>query len=219
VLLDELRGRCLSGIGILRAVKKLIGFACAVLVTAAAAPVASAADIQTCRPRSATSDAPAYKRVGREVRKAIVPEAKKYLGRQYTAQWLQPADAGWYVGVAPGRRSLAQVRTWLAARVAKHFTGSEADLIRERMHVIRQPYGLTELQKVGNQVWDILRMDGPGNWTGDDACTLSDAYRTEITLYEDSTQADVEAVRKQLARFGDRVRVTRVDRPLDDHVD
>jgi hypothetical protein len=176
---------------------------------------AAAADIQTCQSNSTVSTAPGYKRVGREVRKAIRPEVQKYLGDQYTALWMQPDDAGWYVGVAPGKRSLTEVRSWLRTRIARHFRGSEAALMRSRMHVIKQPYGLKELREVGNKVWDILRMESrPANWGGDEACTLSDAYRSEVTLYEDSTQATVRDVKDLLAEFGDRVRVTRVDYPM-----
>jgi hypothetical protein len=201
---------------ILRGVKTLTAVALALFVLGSAAANASATDIKTCLPKAASSDAPSYKSVGRKVRKAIVPEAKKYLGAQYTAQWLQPADAGWYVGVAPGKRSLAQVRAWLATRVAAKFKGSEAALIRSRMHVVRQPYGIAELHEIGSKVWDLLRVDGPDSWTGDEDCTLSDAYRAEITLYEDSTEKDVREVQQQLAEFGDRVRVTRVDYPIED---
>jgi hypothetical protein len=198
---------------ILRAMKSLLA---ALLILSVMPAAASAADIQTCRSQAATSDAPGYERVGREVRRAIVPETRRYLGfAQYTAYWLQPDDAGWYVGVAPGKRSLAQVRRWLRTRVNAHFHGEEARLIRSRMHVIRQPYGLKELIHVGNDVWDILRKDGPPTWTGDDACTLSDAYRSEVTIYNDSPPEAANRVRRQLAKFGDRVRVTYVDRPLE----
>jgi hypothetical protein len=176
---------------------------------------ASAADIQTCRSTTASSDAPGYERVGREVRKAIVPATKRYLGAQYAAYWLQPGDAGWYVGVAPGKRSLGQVRRWLRTRVGARFHGEEATLIRSRMHVIRQPYGLRALNRSLNDIWDILRKDGPPTRTGDVGCTLSDAYRGEITIYSDSPEEAVNRVKLQLARFGDRVRVTRVDHPLD----
>jgi hypothetical protein len=205
--------------GTLRPVKTLITVALALLVAGSAAGPAAAADITTCRSHATASDAPGYKPVAREVRRKIVPAAKRYLGAQYTAQWMQPADAGWYVGVAPGKRSLEQVRTWLARRVAARFEGSERALVRSRMHVIRQPYGIAELNEVGSQVWDILRRDGPRTWTGNDACTLSDAYRSEITLYRDSTWADVKRVRRQLAKFGDRVRVTRVNYSIDDVFD
>jgi len=201
----------------LHAVKTLLAVALTGLVLGPAAASATAADIQTCRSQSSTSDAPGYKRVGREVRRAIVPEAKTYLGAQYTAQWMQPDDAGWYVGVAPGKRSLAQVRTWLRGRIAEHFSGSEARLIRSRMHVIRQPYGMTDLREAGNAIWEDLSQTGPSvSWGGGEACTLSDAYRTEIFLYEDSTTADVKEVRRKVAKFGDRVRVTRLDEPMDD---
>jgi hypothetical protein len=196
-------------------VKTLIALALTGLVLGPGAASATAADIQTCRSEASTSDAPGYERVGREVRKTIVPEAKRYLGDQYTAQWLQADDAGWYVGVAPGKRSLAEVRTWLASRVAKHFKGSEARLIRSRMHVIRQPYGAKELGDAGNAIWERLSQEGPYvNWDGGEGCTLSDAYRSEIFLYEDSTSADLKEVRRKVAKFGDRVRVTRLDEPM-----
>jgi hypothetical protein len=199
--------------GILPAVKSLVAALLALSLMPAAA---SAADIQTCRPTTATSDAPGYERVGREVRKAIVPEVRRYLSfSQYTAYWLQPGDAGWYVGVAPGKRSLEQTRRWLRARVAAHFHGDEAKLIRSRMHVIRQPYGQRQLRRAGNAVFDILSKDGPPTWTGDEACTLSDAYRSEVTIYNDSPPEAVNRVTLQLARFGDLVRVTRVDHPFD----
>jgi hypothetical protein len=185
----------------------------------ASAP-AQAADLQTCRSELTSSDAPDFKRVGRAVRKAIVPDAKRYLGAQFTAQWLQPDDAGWYVGVAPGRRSLGQTRAWLAKRVQRHFNGRDASLIRSRMHVIRQPYGMAELRETGSAVWELLSQHGPFvTWTGDEACTLSSAYRTEVTLYSDSTLKDLRDVRDALAEFGDRVRVTRVNQELDDSVD
>ncbi len=88
------------------------------------------------------------------------------------------------------------------------------------MHVIRQPYGIAALRAVGNKVWDVLSKDGPFvDWTGNEACTMSDAYRSEITLYADSTAADVREVRRRVAEFGDRVRVGGVDRHLDDTVD
>jgi hypothetical protein len=198
--------------GILRAMKSLLA---ALLVLSVTPAAASAADIQTCRSQTATSDAPGYERVGREVRKKIVPETRRYLGAQYTANWLQPGDAGWYVGVAPGKRSLAQVRRWLRKRVGAHFHGDEARLIRSRMHVIRQPYGMKQLIRDGNDIWDFLRMDGPPTWSGDEACTLSDAYRSEVTVYTDSPPEAANRVRLQLARFGDRVRVTWVDRPIE----
>jgi hypothetical protein len=140
------------------------------LALAVAAEPAAAVDMRTCRSHTAGSTAPGYERVGQEVRKAILPELRNHLGRQYTAYWLQPDDAGWYVGVAPGKRSLAQVRAYLR---------------------------------------------GPAvTWTGDEACTYSDAYRSEVTPYADSTQADVDKVKHLVARFGDRVRVVRVDHPL-----
>lgn len=195
--------------------KTFILVASCVVALGPAAGSAAAADIQTCRSEARTSDAPGYKRVGREVRKAIVPEAKRFLGKQYTAQWMQPDDAGWYVGVAPGKRSLAQVRAWLRDRIAEHFDGSERRLIRSRMHVIRQPYGIADLRETGSAVWDILSTEGPSvNWAGDEGCTLSDAYRSEIFLYEDSRPADVKEVRRMVAKFGDRVRVTRLDEPM-----
>ncbi|MDA0184778.1 hypothetical protein OJ997_31035 [Solirubrobacter phytolaccae] len=195
--------------------KKLLAVVLAGCAFGPMAGSAIAADLQTCRSESSTSSAPDYKRVGREVRKAIVPEAKKYLGTQYTAQWLQPDDAGWYVGVAPGKRSLAEVRAWLAGRVAKHFKGRDAKLIRSRMHVIRQPYGNAELGETGNAIWELLSQEGPFiSWDGGEGCTLSNAYRTEIFLYEDSTEADLEEVRRKVAEFGDRVRVTRLDEPM-----
>jgi hypothetical protein len=78
--------------------------------------------------------------------------------------------------------------------------------------VIRQPYGLLELNQVGDDIFDMLSSQRtPGNWSGDEACTLSDAFRVEITLYKDSSRATVRKVKTQLAEFGDRVRVTRVD--------
>src|SRR5688572_3631556 len=77
----------------------------AMLVLAGAA-TAHAADLQTCRSESATSDAPHYERVLRLVNRSMGAEIREYLGPQYTARWRQPDDAGWYVGVAPGKRSL-----------------------------------------------------------------------------------------------------------------
>ena len=142
----------------------------------ASAPAAQAADLQTCRSKTSSSDARYYKSVGRAVRKVIAPKAKAYLGLQYTAQWLQPDDAGWWDGLA-------------------------------------------ELREAGNAVWELLVEEGPRiNWTGDEGCTLSDAYRTEVTLYADSTAADLRDMREQLAEFGDLVRVTRVNYELDDSV-
>jgi hypothetical protein len=202
--------------GILTAVRTIVVASLTGLALAVAAePAAATVDIQTCRSHMTRSSAPGYERVGRAVRKTIVPGVRNYLGRQYTAYWLQPHDAGWYVGVAPGKRSLAQVRTYLYRQVGRHFRGPQAALIRSRMHVIAQPYGARELVRVGNAVWDILRVHGPEvNWSGNEACTYSDAYRSEVTLYEDSTQADVDEVKRLVARFGDKVRVVRVDRPM-----
>ena len=177
--------------GKLRAVKVLTVILASALLALAGAPTASAADLQTCRSKATSSDAPDFKRVGRMVTKSMGAEIREYLGTQYTARWLQPDDAGWYVGVAPGKRSLAQTRAWLAARVKHHFKGADAKLIRSRMHVIRQPYGMAELRDVGSEIFVRLAERGYGpqvNWGGDDACTLSDAYRSEITLYADSTQ-------------------------------
>jgi hypothetical protein len=200
-------------------VKSLSIIVLATLALGLTAGQASAADIQSCRSDSTISTAPGFKRVGREVRKAIGPEVRKHLGAQYTALWMQPDDAGWYVGVAPGRRSLAATRAWLRERIARHFSGSEAALIRSRMHVVKQPYGLKELREVGNKVWDILRVEShPANWSGDEACTLSDAYRSEVTLYKDSNETTLRDVKDLLAEFGDRVRVTRVDYAMSDDV-
>ncbi|MDA0169731.1 hypothetical protein OJ998_11605 [Solirubrobacter taibaiensis] len=206
----------------LRAVKALTVILTSAVLALAGAPAAHSADLQTCRSESASSDAPGYKRLGRPVRSALGPDAKAYLGAQYTATWLQADDAGWYVGVAPGKRSLKQTRAWVAAWVERHYQGEDAKLIRSRLHVIRQPYGMAELREVGSQIYERLAEQGLGpqvNWGGDEACTLSDAYRSEITLYADSTRADLREMRRELADLGDRVRVTRVNYEMDDSVD
>jgi hypothetical protein len=193
-------------------VKSLSIAVLATLALGLTAGPAAAADIQTCRSESTASTAPGYKRVSREVRKAIGPEVRKFLGAQYTALWMQPDDAGWYVGVAPGKHSLAEVRTWLQARIPRHFHGSEAALIRARMHVIKQPYGLKALREAGNEAWEILSMEGSSvDWDGGENCTLTDAYRSEVTLYKGATAAQLAEYRELLEPLGDLVRVTRVD--------
>jgi hypothetical protein len=89
-------------------VKHLAATLLATLALSLIAGSASAADLQTCRSESASSDAPGYKRVGREVRKSIAPEVRKYLGAQYTAFWLQP-DASTAAQVREVKSLLAEL--------------------------------------------------------------------------------------------------------------
>jgi hypothetical protein len=189
------------------------------LVLSVAAQSAAAADLQTCRAGGARSDAPRYRHVAKAVRAKMAPEVRTYLGRQFVHQWMQPADAGWYVGVAPGRRSLAQVRTWLARRVGAHFSGSEAALVRSRMHVIGQPYSHARLFDAGERIFETLSRQFRPGWSEGDGCSFSGAWRAEVTLYRESSQADVREARRLLKGLGDVVRVRRINIPQDDSVD
>ncbi len=198
--------------------KSTLIVALATLLLGATAATASAADIQSCTNSTKKSTAPGYERVGHELRLAVVPEAKRYLGDdQWVGDWMQPADGGWYLGVAPGTHSLAQVRAWLRGRIAKHFQAREAALVRTRVHVIRQPYAMHELHETGSAIWKKLARDGKVNFEGWDGC-YQGTFRTRFVLFKEAPDSWMKIVRKYAKPYGDRVRVVRVNRHQDDSV-
>jgi hypothetical protein len=161
---------------------------------------ASAADIQTCKP---SGKSPAGLRsMGRDVKAHVLKGLKARLGDQYAAFWLQPKDGGWYVGVAPGTQSLASVRAWLGGQV----TAEQ----RKHMHVIRQPYGAKLLNETGSDLWQDLLPSGV-NFEGGNAC-VDGAYRSLFVVFKDATAGDLAVVQNAAKKYGDLVRVRKVNR-------
>ena len=140
-----------------------------------------------------------------------VPDARQMFGPQFAFFWGQSRDLGWYVGVAPGPIDLEAARAYLLERVDVHYSGEDAQLLRERLHVVSQPYGEPELRAIQKELADeLVRANWGVGWALSVSCTHSDAFRVELELFNASSDSQFEEARRLAARWGDRVIVVRL---------
>src|SRR3954454_6309878 len=114
------------------------GVSAALVFAALAFPVAARADAGApCRIPPGTPAAADAPRVQSLVFNGPGAAAERVLGRQFAGTWLHPSDGTWYAGVAPGALSLDAARATIAAQLGD---GPDADLLRERLRVVSEPY-------------------------------------------------------------------------------
>jgi hypothetical protein len=117
-----------------------------------------------------------------------VEEAVTALGAQFGNVWFQDRVQGWVVGVAPGALSLEDARGAIVRRLQQRFpSGQGAELI-DRLHVSAQPYQYAQLRHLQDEIFGRFQAAGwKVGYSVGVACTLSDAFRVEVWLYNDST--------------------------------
>lgn len=171
---------------------------------------ATAEELPACRLEGGAWPRPAeYERVGDLAAYGVVPDVRQMLGQQFAFFWGQVRDLGWYIGVAPGPVDLEAARAYVLSRVDAHYSGEDARLLREHLRVVSQPYGEPELRAIQSELAAELAGWGVG-WVLGPRCEHSDAYRLELWLFDNSTDAVVAAARALTARWGDRVLVIRM---------
>lgn len=154
---------------------------------------------------------PEYSHLGLLAQAGPAPATEQSLGPQFGGFWLQPRDLGWYIGVAPGALSVATVREQLLAYIDAHYTGSDRALLRDRLHVVPQPYGWPELRAVQEDlVARVVAAKLGVGWVIGKGCRYSDTFRVQFELFDDSSAAIVARARELAAPFGDRVVVAKV---------
>lgn len=136
--------------------------------------------------------------------------AREALGAQFAGFWLSNALQGWVVGVAPGPLDPAAARAAVMSRVSARYTAAEAAYLSERLHVDPQPYSDADLRATQEAVSATLAAEAPGTyWAAGIACTLSDARRVEVSVFQPTTAEQFERITALLQRFGDQVRAVR----------
>jgi hypothetical protein len=135
--------------------------------------------------------------------------ARRVAGAQFTMLWLDPARRGWDVGIAPGPLDVAAARAAIVGALQAALPATDAAYLADRLHVEPEPYSEADLNATRDAivagVASAPRSFGFGVGWG--LCTLSDGVRVEVTLFNDSTPADADAVRALLAPYGDKVRL------------
>jgi hypothetical protein len=190
-----------------------IGCSVAIAVSFWVAPVgmAGAEEVPACRIDGTTWPAPDFDRVLQLAASGPAADAKQMLGAQFAFFWGQSRDSGWYVGVAPGPVSVDAARAYLLERVDAQYSGADAELLRDRLHVIAQPYGQAELYAIQEELFDeLVRANWEVGWIMGASCAHSDAWRLELGFFDGSSDAELAAARELTAKWGDRVLVLMV---------
>lgn len=135
--------------------------------------------------------------------------ARRVAGAQFTMLWLDPARQGWDVGIAPGPLDVTAARAAIVGALRAALPAAGAAYLADRLHVEPEPYSEADLNATRDAI--VAALSSPprsfGFGVGWGLCTLSDAVRVEVTLFDDSTPADADAVRALLAPYGDQVRL------------
>ena len=133
--------------------------------------------------------------------------AREALGGQYAMLWMSNALQGWVVGLAPGPLDLTAARAAIIERIAAHYTAAETAYLEERLHISRQPYSQADLNATGEALVAALRAEPDLYWGVATACRLSDAFRTEVTVFSPATPEQFLRVMALAEPYGDRVRI------------
>src|SRR3954465_11179442 len=187
------------------------GVSAALVFAALAFPVAARADAGApCRIPPGTPAAADAPRVQSLVFNGPGAAAERVLGRQFAGTWLRPSDGTWYAGVAPGGLGVEGAQQAIGAQLG---VGPDADLLRERLRVVAEPYAWADLKSVrdkitkafGRQKWDVA-------YTAGVRCSMSDNWRVEIMLFKDSGKFITLATKVIAQRYGgERVIVRRLN--------
>jgi hypothetical protein len=168
-------------------------------------------------PASAGADDPPACRVGGgppDYQARLVPllrlaeadgAGRQALGPQFALMWLDNRRQGWDIGVAPGALDLDQARDAIVAQLRSRVSADDAAQLASTLHVEPEPYGEADLRAVQQAI--VTQMSAANLGVGSSVgvgCTLSDAFRVEVELYNDSSPATVDAVKSIVAPFGDR---------------
>lgn len=133
--------------------------------------------------------------------------ARDVLGTQYALLWMSNALQGWVVGLAPGPLDPVAARAAIVERIAAHYTAAETAYLSERLHISRQPYGQAELNATQEALVAALRAEPGLYWGVATGCRLSDAFRTEVTVYSPATPEQFLRVMALAEPYGDKVRI------------
>src|SRR3954451_19000831 len=187
------------------------GVSAALALAALAFPAAARADAGApCRIPPGTPAAADASRVQSLVFAGPGAAVQRVLGRQYAGAWVHPSDGSWYAGVAPGALSVEAAQQAIGAQLG---VGPDADLLRERLRVVAEPYAWADLKSVRDQLfkafskqrWDVGFTSGVG-------CSMSANWRVEVMLFKDSGKFITLATKVMAQRYGgDRVIVRRLD--------
>jgi hypothetical protein len=179
-------------------------------LVALAVPAAARADAAPpCRIPPGTPAAADAARVQSLVFAGPGAAVQRVLGRQFAGAWVHPSDGTWYAGVAPGALSVEAAQQAIGAQLG---VGPDADLLRERLRVVAEPYAWADLKSVRDKVfkafskqkWDVGFTAGVG-------CSMSDHWRVEIMLFKDSGKFIALATKVIAQRYGgERVIVRRL---------
>jgi hypothetical protein len=183
-------------------------FALLLALLALGAPAAASADdgVPVCR---LDPETPASARVDILVDEGLASHTEALAGGQYTAAWLGPGDAGWFVGIAPGPDTLDAVAARLADYIAATYKPEDAQFLRERLHVVAQPYSKAELDRV--QAALVAQAIPLGvTWSLGEGCQDTDGYRVEFHLFDNATGGIFAAAQRMAAPYGDMVVVRRL---------
>jgi hypothetical protein len=143
--------------------------------------------------------------------------AQLALGSQYAGLWFSGRDQGWAVGVAPGPLSLDAARTAIVDELTARFPPDARDLFARTLYVYALPYSHAELEAIQEEI--LGQLDGLGAAMAlGIGCSRGDAFRVELTMYNDATPEQVSRAEAILAPYGDRVllEVLEADPPHDD---
>jgi len=135
------------------------------------------------------------------------------LGAQFGGEWLEATLDGWGIGLAPGPLDVPAARALVEAQLDT-LAPELAAAAKASLRVAPEPYSWAELNAVQEQISAFAASPGAPVLGGFGVgCTMTRAFRVEMTLF-DPTSADDEArARAFLAQFGDKVVVTRVAGP------
>jgi hypothetical protein len=145
--------------------------------------------------------------------------ARQALGPQFALLWLDDRRQGWDIGVAPGALDLDQARNAIVAELRSRVSADDAAHLAGTLYVEPEPYSEADLRAVQQAILtQISAADLGVGLTVGVGCTLSDAFRVEVELFNDSSPATIDAVKSILAPFGDRalLDVKATGRPVTD---
>lgn len=133
--------------------------------------------------------------------------AREALGAQFSMSWLSNTVQGWVIGLAPGALDSAAARAAIVDRIAAHYTVEETAYLAERLHIDPQPYSEAELRATQDALGAALRAEQGLFWSLSTGCGLSDAWRTEVTVYSPATPEQFLRVMALAEPYGDKVRI------------